>query len=220
MAEPPALRRALDEPGDVGEDELVVAEPHDAEVGLEGGERVVGDLGLGRADRGDQRRLARRSGTRRARRRRGASPRAGASAPRRTRPARRSRARGGRWRGNGRCPARPGRRGRRGSGRRGAPGRRARSPSRARTMRALGDGDDEVVAAGAVALVARRRACPTRPGGAGWSRKASSEATLRSARSDDVAAVAAVAAVGAALGRRAPHAGTRPRPRRRRRRAG
>ena len=32
---------------------------HDAEVRLERGERVVGDLGLGRAHRGDQRRLAR-----------------------------------------------------------------------------------------------------------------------------------------------------------------
>ena len=32
--------------------------PHDAEVGLEGGERVVGDLGLGRRDAGDQRALA------------------------------------------------------------------------------------------------------------------------------------------------------------------
>ena len=32
VAEPAALGRALDEPGDVGEHELVVAEAHDAEV--------------------------------------------------------------------------------------------------------------------------------------------------------------------------------------------
>ena len=38
-------------------DELVVAEAHDAEVGLERGERVVGDLGLRRAHRRDQRGL-------------------------------------------------------------------------------------------------------------------------------------------------------------------
>ena len=35
-----------------------VVEAHDAEVGLEGGERVVGDLGLGRRDPRDQRALA------------------------------------------------------------------------------------------------------------------------------------------------------------------
>ena len=56
---PLPFARALDEPGDVGDDELgVVAEPHHAEVGLERGERVVGDLGLGRRDAGDQRALA------------------------------------------------------------------------------------------------------------------------------------------------------------------
>ena len=38
-------------PGDVGHDELgAVVEAHDAEVGLERGERVVGDLGLGGRD--------------------------------------------------------------------------------------------------------------------------------------------------------------------------
>ena len=59
MAETAALGRALDEPGDVGEHELVVLPAHDAEVRLERGERVVGDLGLGRAHDRDQRRLAR-----------------------------------------------------------------------------------------------------------------------------------------------------------------
>ena len=57
MAEPAALGRALDQPGDVGEHELVVVEPHDAEVRLERGERVVGDLRLRRAHRRDQRGL-------------------------------------------------------------------------------------------------------------------------------------------------------------------
>ena len=39
--------------------ELVVAEAHDPEVGLERGERIVGDLGLRRAHRRDQRGLPR-----------------------------------------------------------------------------------------------------------------------------------------------------------------
>ena len=52
VAEPLALAGALDQPGDVGDDELgVLVEPDDAEVRLERGERVVGDLRLGRADR-------------------------------------------------------------------------------------------------------------------------------------------------------------------------
>ncbi len=46
-------------PGMSATHELVVPEAHDAEVGLERGERVVGDLRLRRADRRDQRRLAR-----------------------------------------------------------------------------------------------------------------------------------------------------------------
>ena len=46
-------------PGMSASDELVVVEPHHAEVRFERGERVVGDLGLGRAHRRDQRRLAR-----------------------------------------------------------------------------------------------------------------------------------------------------------------
>ena len=59
VAEALALAGALDEAGDVGDDELVaVVEAHHAEVGLERGERVVGDLGLGRGDPGDERGLA------------------------------------------------------------------------------------------------------------------------------------------------------------------
>ena len=44
MTEPPALGRALDEPRDVGEHELVLAEAHDTEMRFERRERVVGDL--------------------------------------------------------------------------------------------------------------------------------------------------------------------------------
>ena len=69
----PARRGALDEAGEVGHHELgVVAQAHHAEVGLEGGEGVVGDLGLGGRDGGDERGLARRSGTRPGPRRRAA----------------------------------------------------------------------------------------------------------------------------------------------------
>ena len=59
MAEAPALAGALDQAGDVGDDELGgVVEAHDAEVRLERRERVVGDLRLGRRDHADQRALA------------------------------------------------------------------------------------------------------------------------------------------------------------------
>ena len=59
MTEALALARPLDQPGDVGDDELgVVVEAHDAEVRFQRGERVVGDLRLGRRDDADQRALA------------------------------------------------------------------------------------------------------------------------------------------------------------------
>ena len=59
VAEAAALAGALDEAGDVGDDELGgVVEAHDAEVRLERRERVVGDLRLGRRDHADQRALA------------------------------------------------------------------------------------------------------------------------------------------------------------------
>ena len=59
VPEPSPVAGPLDEPGEVGHDELgVVVEPHHAEVRLEGGERVVGDLRLGRRDRGDEGGLA------------------------------------------------------------------------------------------------------------------------------------------------------------------
>ena len=146
--------------------------------GLERRERVVGDLGLGRADRGDQRRLARVGKADRARRRRAASARAAATAPRRTRPARRSSARAARSTGTRAFRALPDRPAPRASGRRGARDRRA-ARCRARTP---------------PCLRARRRpgpcrrpraaSCPSRavPEVAlrwGWSRNARSDATLR-----------------------------------------
>ena len=92
-----------------------------------------------------------------------------------------ARAPGGRWTGSGRCPDRRARRGRRRSGRRGCTRSASTSPSRVFTTGALGDGDDEVLAAGAVAL-APARGCPISARRCGWSRNASSDATLRSAR--------------------------------------
>ncbi len=51
QAQPLALAGAGDQPGDVGHGEPHVTGLHDAEVGHEGGERVVGDLGAGRRHR-------------------------------------------------------------------------------------------------------------------------------------------------------------------------
>ena len=59
VAEAVALVRPFDDAGDVGDDEgLVVVRADHAEVRDERRERIVGDLRLGRADDGDQRRLA------------------------------------------------------------------------------------------------------------------------------------------------------------------
>ena len=60
MPESGAAVRALDQTGDVGDDQRapVVVGRDDAEVRDERRERVVGDLRLGRRDRGDQRGLA------------------------------------------------------------------------------------------------------------------------------------------------------------------
>ena len=43
------LARSLDQSGEVGQDKLVVVQPHDAELRLQGRERVVGDFGPGMA---------------------------------------------------------------------------------------------------------------------------------------------------------------------------
>ena len=59
VAEAAALAGALDQAGHVGDGERRVAGAHDAEVGHQGGERVVGDLGPGPRHRGDQAGLAR-----------------------------------------------------------------------------------------------------------------------------------------------------------------
>ena len=58
MAQAAALARPFDQPGNVGHHELVLVEADHAQVRLEGGEGVVGDLGLGRRDPRDQGALA------------------------------------------------------------------------------------------------------------------------------------------------------------------
>ena len=60
QAEALALAGAGDEAGDVGDGEALVAGLHDAEVGHERGERVVGDLGPRRRQHRHERGLARR----------------------------------------------------------------------------------------------------------------------------------------------------------------
>ncbi len=52
------LRGPFDEPGDVGDDDLAVVGLDRPQVGLQRGERVVGDLRLGARQAGDERRLA------------------------------------------------------------------------------------------------------------------------------------------------------------------
>ena len=58
VAETAPLAGALDQPGDVGDGERGVARLHHAEVGHQRRERVVGDLGPGTGQRGDQAGLA------------------------------------------------------------------------------------------------------------------------------------------------------------------
>ena len=81
---PCALVRALDQAGDVGHDVGLVADLDHAEVGLERGERVVGDLRRRARDRARAASTCRRSAGRRGRRRTAASARArgGSSSPR------------------------------------------------------------------------------------------------------------------------------------------
>src|SRR6185437_6703887 len=57
-ADPDALAGALDEAGQIGEDELLVAEIHDAELRLQRREGVVRDLRPRPRGRGEKRRLA------------------------------------------------------------------------------------------------------------------------------------------------------------------
>ena len=58
VSEPPSIGGTLDETGDVGDDELkVVLESDDTEVRFKSCEGVIGNLGLGGRDPGDERRL-------------------------------------------------------------------------------------------------------------------------------------------------------------------
>ena len=58
VAEAEAFVGALDQAGNVGEHEVALVDPDHAEVGVDGGEGIVGDLRPRRRDRGEQRRLA------------------------------------------------------------------------------------------------------------------------------------------------------------------
>jgi hypothetical protein len=58
VTEAPALARPLDQARHVGHHELLLAGGDHAEMGFEGGEGIVGDLGLGRRDPRDQGALA------------------------------------------------------------------------------------------------------------------------------------------------------------------
>ena len=50
--------RALDQAGQVGEHEFALVDAHHAELRMQRGERIIGDLRLGRADRGEESGLA------------------------------------------------------------------------------------------------------------------------------------------------------------------
>ena len=58
VADAGAFGRALDQPGNVGEDELAALVADDAELRAEGGERIVADLGAGVGDGVEEGRLA------------------------------------------------------------------------------------------------------------------------------------------------------------------
>src|SRR3546814_8798002 len=51
VAEAGTLVRAFDQAGNVGQHHLLLVDADDAEAGMQGGERVVGDLRLGRRHR-------------------------------------------------------------------------------------------------------------------------------------------------------------------------
>ncbi len=54
VAEAVTLMRALDQARNVGEHKVAPVDPDDAETGMKGGEWIVGDLGLGGGDRGEE----------------------------------------------------------------------------------------------------------------------------------------------------------------------
>ena len=150
---------------------------------LERGERVVGDLRLGRADHADQRALADVGEADEGDVGHQLQLELQPAAPRRARPARRTSAPGGGSTGTWRCPGRHDRRPRRASGRRGGRGRRAARRCTGRWPRCLRErrppSTRRACRAGPCPCRGRRRSARRW----GWSRKASSEATLRSATS-------------------------------------
>ena len=50
VAEADAFMRAFDQPGQIGEHEFALVDAHDAELRMQRGEGIVGDLRLGRGD--------------------------------------------------------------------------------------------------------------------------------------------------------------------------
>ena len=58
VAEADAFMRAFDQAGQIGEHEFALVDAHDAELRMQRGERIVGDLRLGGADRGEEGGLA------------------------------------------------------------------------------------------------------------------------------------------------------------------
>ncbi len=58
VAKTDAFMRAFDQPGQIGEHEFALVDAHDAELRMQRGERIVGDLRLGGADRGEKSGLA------------------------------------------------------------------------------------------------------------------------------------------------------------------
>ncbi len=179
----PPLAGPLDETGEVGHDELgLVVEPHHAEVRLEGGEGVVGDLGLGGRDGGDERGLPDA--------REAHEGHVGHQLELQSQPALlaelallgEGRGPDAGWTGTGRCRDRPALPRRPASGRQGGGGRPASVPSWSRTIVPSGTGTSRSVPPRPclrlpwpwVPLLAARW---------GWSRKAIREATLRSTTS-------------------------------------
>ena len=200
VAEAPALRgRPSMRPGDVGDDELVLVEADDAEVRLERGEGVVGDLRLGRAELAEIR--GRLPGVREA-----DEGGVGDELQLEAEPALlavlallgEARRPPGVGQEAGVAPARPGRRGRRGTSRRGGRGRRGPSPSRSRTIVPSGTATTEVDAGAAGALVARAVGAGGGPA-VGVVAEGEQRGDVAVGPEPDVAALAAVAAVGAAL---------------------
>ena len=58
VADAGAFMGALDQPGNIGQHKVALADRDDAKVGMERGEGIIGDLGLGRRDRREEGRFA------------------------------------------------------------------------------------------------------------------------------------------------------------------